>query len=403
MINKKQSRREFLQTISTISTAPLLTPLVNFGHASEPSKLNREQMPVPTRPFGKTGVRVPILGFGGSLDINKLVLRQAAKFGVTYWDTAASYGGGRSEKRMGEYIAKYAGERKNIFLVTKSHAWMVKQMTRDLNRSLEKMNTDYVDLYFRHSVRNPNELDDDLRMWAENAKAEGKIRLFGFSTHSNMEECMLKASKLGWIDGIMMTYNYRLMHTDHMKRAVESCAEAGIGLTAMKTQGGGSIKADTERERRMAGRFLEKGFTDAQAKLIAVWENPHIASICSEMPNMKILMTNVAAAMNRTKLATQDLILLRQYARETFSDYCAGCQDTCEEAIKGHVPISDIMRYLMYSRSYGDLERGSFLFKQLPLEVRTRITRTDFKPAEQKCPQRMPIGRLMKEAVSEFS
>jgi predicted aldo/keto reductase-like oxidoreductase len=403
MVKRKQSRREFLHTISAISTASLLTPLVTFAHASEPSKLNREQLLVPTRRFGNTGVRVPILGFGGSLDINKLVLRQAAKWGVTYWDTAASYGGGKSEKRMGEYIAKYAEDRKNFFLVTKSHGWTVKEMTRDLNRSLEKMNTDYIDLYFRHSVRNPSELDDDLKIWAENVKAEGKIRFFGFSTHSNMEECMLKASKLGWIDGIMMTYNYRLMHTDHMKRAVESCAEAGIGLTAMKTQAGGSVKAHTETERKMAGRFLEKGFTDAQAKLIAVWENPNIASICSEMPNIKILMANVAAAMNKTKLATQDLMLLRQYARETLSDYCAGCPDICETTIKEHIPISDIMRYLMYSRSYGDLDRGSSLFKQLPLDMRTRIIRTDFNLAEQKCPQRMPIGRLMKEAISEFS
>jgi hypothetical protein len=50
---------------------------------------------------------------------------------------------------------------------------------------------------------------------------------------------------------------------------------------------------------------LKKGFTDAQAKLKAVWENPNIATICSEMPNMTILMSNVAAAYNRTKLSTR--------------------------------------------------------------------------------------------------
>ena len=84
-----------------------------------------------------------------------------------------------------------------------------------------------------------------------------------------MEACMLEGAKLGWIDGIMMAYNFRLMHTDRMKRAVEACVKAGIGLTAMKTQGGGSIKTDTDIELKMAGRFLLKGFTDAQAKLIS--------------------------------------------------------------------------------------------------------------------------------------
>ncbi|NIO07641.1 MAG: aldo/keto reductase, partial [Deltaproteobacteria bacterium] len=46
---------------------------------------------------------------------------------------------------------------------------------------------------------------------------------------SNMEECLLRAAKLNWIDGIMMSYNYRLMHTDRMRAAVDACAKAGIG------------------------------------------------------------------------------------------------------------------------------------------------------------------------------
>ena len=355
------------------------------------------------RPFGETGVNVPILAFGGSLDINRLMLRQAVKRGITYWDTAASYTGGNSEKRIGEYLGKHPEDRKKIFLVTKSHAWTLKGMTKDLDRSLERMKTAYIDLFLRHSVRSPNDLDADLNVWAEKAKSEGRIRLFGFSTHSNMEACMLEASKLGWVDAVMMRYNYRLMATDRMKRAVDACAKAGIGLTAMKTQGGGSVKTDTETELKMAGRFLEKGYTDAQAKLIAVWENPSIATICSEMPNMTILMSNVSAAMNRTRLSTQDLKALHQYAEETRSDYCAGCSDNCEPTVKGRVPVSDIMRCLMYDRSYGDFDRAKSLFGQLPLDKRKKIPWTDFTQAERRCPQGMAIGRLMREAVSVFS
>ncbi|UCF95646.1 MAG: aldo/keto reductase, partial [Desulfobacterales bacterium] len=172
--------------------------------------------PVPQRPFGKTGVMVPILSFGGSLDIQPLMLRQAMQWGVRYWDTAASYMGGNSETRIGKYLAKYPEDRKKIFLVTKSHARAAGGLSEDLDGSLARMKTDYVDLFCKHAVRKPQDLDDDLKVWAEKAKAGGKIRLFGFSTHSNMEECMLKAATLGWIDGIMMKYNYRLMHTDRM-------------------------------------------------------------------------------------------------------------------------------------------------------------------------------------------
>lgn len=321
---------------------------------------------MPTRPFGQTGVNVPILSFGGSLHLPLLMLRKAYLQGVTYWDTASSYMGGNSEERIGKYFDKYPQDRQKIFLVTKSHAWSTAGMTDDLSRSLERMRTDYIDLYFLHSVRSIDELDEDRKIWAEKNKASGKIRFFGFSTHSNMEECMWEASKLGWIDGIMMSYNFRLMQTDLMRRAVEACAEAGIGLTAMKTQGGGSVESSTDTELELAGRFLEQGYTPAQAKLKAVWENPSIASICSEMPNMTILMANVAAALDRIRLSDRAVQLLHRYAQETRSDYCAGCARICESVFNHQIPISDVMRALMYWCSYGDRRRAAELFDDIP-------------------------------------
>ena len=360
---------------------------------------------MPLRPFGNSGINVPILSFGGSLDtsLSMLVLRQAFKWGVTYWDTANTYMGGRSEKGFGKYFIKYPHDRPKVFLVTKTHAWTLKGMRQDLDLSLERMKTDYIDLYFLHSIRRTDQLDNEIKSWAEKMKAKGKIRLFGFSTHSNMEECMLGASKLGWIDGIMMTYNYRLMHSDEMRKAVDACAEAGIGLTAMKTQGGGQVQTNSETELKLAGRFVEKGFTDAQAKLKAVWENSNIASICSEMPNMTILMANAAAARDQTRLSSIDKALLHQYAQETRSAFCAGCADLCESAVPANIPIGDVMRYLMYARSYHNPYRACTHFRKIPLDIRLQMANADYSAAEQRCPQQMPIGKLVQEALKELS
>lgn len=393
------SRRDFLKVAGTASLGAI------FAAGSTLAEASGEQPTIPVRPFGKTGVDVPILSFGGSLDtsMSRLLLRQAFKWGVTYWDTANSYMGGRSETGIGKYLEKYPEDRNKMFLVTKSYAWTLNGMSRDIDLSLERMKTDYIDLFFIHAVRSINDLDDETREWAEKKKKEGKIRFFGFSTHSNMEACMLGASKLGWIDGIMMRYNYRLMNTDQMKRAVAACAEAGIGLTAMKTQGGGQVTTDSDTEIKLAGRFLEKGFTDAQAKLKAVWENPHISSICSEMPNMTILMSNIAAALDQTKLTAHDMGLLRQLAQETRAHHCAGCADICESSLQGYIPVSDVMRCLMYARSYGSRERGKRQFLQIPRRTRMQMSIADYSLAEQMCPQKMPIGRLMKEALRELS
>jgi len=95
-----------------------------------------------------------------------------------------------------------------------------------------------------------------------------------------MENSMLAAAKLGWIDGIMTSYNYRLMVKDKMKRAVDACAEAGIGLTAMKTQAAflanfyANIGSKTDDALKMTQNFIDKGYTEEQAKLKVVWENP---------------------------------------------------------------------------------------------------------------------------------
>ncbi len=395
---KSWSRRDFLKTAGLAGAGSFLAPLVNEAEAvNEPNQ-------IPRRPFGKTGVKVPILSLGGTLDLsaNQLMLRQAVKWGVTYWDTANSYRWGKSEKGIGKYFERYPGDRKKIFLVTKSGAWTKSGMTKDLEESLERMRTDYVDLFFVHGISDISEMDRKTRAWGEKMKTDGKIRLFGFSTHSNMEECLLDAADLGWIDGIMMTYNYRLMHSDRMRRAVDACAEAGIGLTAMKTQGGGQINTDSDTELELAGRFLNKGFTEAQAKLKAVWENPQIACICSRMPNMSMLMSNTAAALDQTQLSATEQSLLQGYARETRSSYCAGCTAICESSVAGNIPIGDVMRYLMYCRSYGERDTAIRKFQKLPAETRRKLATADFSRAERECPRRLAITRLMREALKEL-
>jgi hypothetical protein len=330
--------------------------------------------------------------------------------GVTYWDTANSYGWGKNEKAIGKYFAKFPEDRQSIFLVTKAATSNPQKLTKALNKSLQRMNTSYIDLYFIHYVSHvEKELTDEVKAWAEKAKAEGKIRFFGFSAHKNMEKSMLAAAKLGWIDGIMMSYNYRLMVKDEMKRAVDACARAGIGMTAMKTQAAftanfyASIGSETDDALEMTDSFLRKGYTTEQAKLRVVWENPNIASICSAMPNMTILQANVAAALKENNLSRGDKLRLERFAELTAPGYCAGCANICESAVDCDIPISDILRYSMYNHSYGDREMASRLFNELPEDVKANIMRADFRQAEKKCPQNIQIAKLLRGAVRDLA
>ena len=406
------TRRDFIRAAGAAGLGSALAPLTALQQAHGSTASNSpEQLTVPTRPFGKTGANVSILSLGGVLKMtDQIVFRQALKMGVTYWDTADSYAWGKNEKAIGKYFSRFPGDRGKVFLVTKAATSNPKKLTEKLNTSLQRMNTSYADMYLIHYVSNvKKELTDAVKAWAEKAKDEGKIRLFGFSAHKNMEKSMVAAARLGWIDGIMMSYNYRLMVKNEMKRAVDACVKAGIGLTAMKTQAAfsanfyASIGSETDDALNMTENLIKKGYTSEQARLKVVWENPEISSICSAMPNMTILQANVAAAMNKTKLSAGDKQRLEYYAQRTAPGYCAGCANICESAVDLDIPISDIMRCAMYHHGYGDRDSAAALFNGLPPKVKADIMKADYSGAEKVCPQKIQIGRVLKKTQADFT
>jgi predicted aldo/keto reductase-like oxidoreductase len=400
----KLNRRGFFKKAAAIGLGATVggSSLWRPGQTSAQITIPKE--PASRRPFGRSGIMVSTLSLGGMFDIlnNQLVLAKAFDWGINYWDTAEGYGRGRSEEGIGRWFARKPHTREKVFLVTKISSRRGDDFNARLEESLQRMHTDYVDMLFVHGIRDINEMEPRLESWAQAMKKAGKIKLFGFSTHSNMEACLEGAANLPWIDGIMFSYNYRLMHEPRMNAAVQACYRAGIGLTAMKTQGGGPVKSDSESEIKMAGRFMQKGFTDNQAKLMAVWQDKRIASICSQMPNLTILATNAAVAAENVRLSKSDRALLSRYARETSADYCAGCERLCSEVLPTRVPVGDVMRCLMYYHSYQDLELARSTFLNLPPRTRALLTRLDFSDAEKSCPRKLPIGRLMRETASLF-
>jgi predicted aldo/keto reductase-like oxidoreductase len=398
---KKQqgvTRRGFIRTVGIGGVAA--TALAIPGGVGAQAPAAGQAAAMPKRKLGKTGAEVSILCLGGMFDTvnNQLLLRQALNWGVTYWDTAEGYGNGLSEEGFGRFFTRYPESRKDIFLMTKFRPSPPDKLSEALDKGLKRLHTDYVDAFFTHGISDFSQIDPGTRDWAAQMKKAGKIKFFGFSTHTNMEDCLLAASKSGWIDLVMFTYNFRVMNAPKMKEAVEACVQAGIGLTSFKTQAGGQVKADSEAEFKLVQKFLERGFSDKQAKLKAVWENPHIASICSQMPNLAYLSANVAAARDLKALSKSDFEALDRFAHETRSGYCAGCGRICQAAVGGKVPVNDVMRCLMYFRDYGDRELARDVFAALPEAARSQLTRLDYSKAEKACPQGLAIAELMAEA-----
>jgi aryl-alcohol dehydrogenase-like predicted oxidoreductase len=305
------TRRDFVKTVGLAGLAVAGAGVTGAMAAPEAPAAAKATI-VPKRPLGKTGMDVSVLNLGCMFDTinNQLLLKQALKWGVTFWDTAEHYGDTLSEEGIGRFFARNPEARKEIFLVTKLQA-KGGNFTERLDNCLKRLQTSYVDLFFAPALTSIDEMTP-FKDWAAEMKKAGKIKAFGFSTHTNMEDSLLGAAKLDWIDAAMTTYNFQVMNNPKMEEAVNACAKAGIGLVAMKSQAGrpGSPKIASETKLEMVERFLKRGFTDKQAKLKVVWENPRIASICSQMPNLTILSANVAAALDQTKLALEEFRLL---------------------------------------------------------------------------------------------
>lgn len=409
--HSKINRRNFLRTMGAAGLGSVFVSSQVKGAANKAETIKKTETAkfpeLPKRKLGRANIEVPVLSNGVMFDVteNQIILRANLQYNITYWDTAFSYAGGNSELGIGRFLSQNPEVRKKLFIVSKaSGARSQEEFEHRLQSSLKRMNTDYIDLYYGvHGCSNPNfQLTIRLRKWAEDAKKRKLIRYFGFSTHKNMEKCLMAASKLDWIDAIMTSYNVVLMQKPEMQEAVEACHKAGIGLIAMKVLTGPQKKQD-EAEAEMVTHFLDKGYTREQALIKAVLDDKRFTAACIRMENVTLLRSNVAAVLDKTKLTRKDTDVLRKYAAATCSGYCAGCAHICDSALPDVPYISEVMRYLMYYNSYGERQEARELFAQLPGGVRSRLLNTDYGVAESRCPQHLPIGKLVAEAVSKLS
>src|SRR5262252_6424380 len=171
-MSKDISRREFLENVGLgAAAASTLLSLKDIANAQS------EKGILPSRTLGRTGAKVSILAFGcGSRflmykdeDSATAILNHAIDNGITYLDTAYSYGDGKSEGRVGKVMAT---RRKDVWLATKIPDRTHDDFMRRLEGSLKRLQTDHVDLLHIHSLGNA---DDLAKIEAPNGAMKGLL------------------------------------------------------------------------------------------------------------------------------------------------------------------------------------------------------------------------------------
>jgi predicted aldo/keto reductase-like oxidoreductase len=208
------------------------------------------------RTLGKTGEKVSAIGLGGyhlghppdPADAIQIV-RRAVDNGITFMDNCWDYNGGESERRMG--IALREGFRQKVFLMTKFDGRTKDATARQINESLQRLQTDHIDLIQYHeNIR----LEDPDRFFAVNgplealmeAKKAGKIRYIGFTGHKDplvhLRMLEVAAQHNFHFDTCQMPLNVMDAHFRSFGHMVlPKLMEQGIGVLGMKSMGDGNV------------------------------------------------------------------------------------------------------------------------------------------------------------------
>jgi len=251
------TRKQFLQGLLAAAGALACTP----GHRTRRDKSTAEDHAgprlLPRRKLGATGEVVTLLGVGGyhvgAADDEaaaREIVEAALEQGVRFFDNAESYQRGRAERWMG---AALRGERERVFLMSKTHeprersaesAW------RHLGGTLDRLGTDYLDLWQLHAISSPKDVDRAFATGGAmeailDAKADGLVRYVGVTGHSD-PAAHLRALE-HWDAGLRFDcVQMPINPADHHRRSFQTAVlpklvERGIGVIAMKTAAAGAL------------------------------------------------------------------------------------------------------------------------------------------------------------------
>ncbi len=258
------------------------------------------------RPFGRTGERVSILGFGcmrlpildgrhENIDVPLAteMLRYAIDKGVNYVDTAYPYHGaamdgtpGASEPFVGE--ALQGGYRDKVMIATKLPPWLVKsreEMDEVLDGQLQRLRTDCIDCYLLHSL-NAGQFKRMKELGAldflDEAKRQGKIRFAGFSFHDEGAAFAPIVDAYDW-DFCQIQYNYMDQEYQAGVAGLAHAYEKGLAVVVMEPLKGGRLAAKPPVSIQDLWDAASVRRTPAAWALRFVWDDPRVSVLLSGM------------------------------------------------------------------------------------------------------------------------
>lgn len=333
------------------------------------------------RKLGKTDLYINPLGFGG-IPIQRIskeeainLIKTAVDKGINFFDSARSYT--CSEEYLGLGLI---GLRDKVFLATKSMSRTYEEMKNDINASLEKLKTDYIDLYQFHNVSKKEDFEkiissDGAYKALLEAKEKGIIKHIGITSHSyDFLEYILDSEYNKLFETIQFPYNFI---ENKSAKLFEKANELNIGTIAMKPFGGGYID-----KKDVAVKYL--------------LNDSNLSVLIPGMGSIEELNFNLEASKN-IKLSSDDEDYISRTIREAEGTFCHRC-GYCLPCTKG-IDIPGVFTLENYYDRYGLQDWALKRYENMKIKADACI---NCKKCISKCPYGLDIPNILKRIHNKF-
>jgi aryl-alcohol dehydrogenase-like predicted oxidoreductase len=251
MSNQEESRRKFLKKLIASTSLAGLAPYVMSLQGCEKDNVN---LKIPHRRFGKTGELVSMYSLGGQATLEEAyghdkaieIINRAIDLGINYIDTSAYYGTnarGISERYIGEVMNK---RRDEVFLATKTFARTYDGAMSDLEKSLNNLQTDKIDLWQIHSIDANENIerifsDTGCLKAFEEARDQGIVRFLGITGHHSPTPMKVLLDRYPF-DSVLMALNAGdKYHRSFIEYLMPTAVAKRMGIIGMKVPARGRI------------------------------------------------------------------------------------------------------------------------------------------------------------------
>lgn len=371
------------------------------------------------RTFKKLDREVSLLGMGAMRlpetedgQINEPeaidIIRSAIDAGINYVDTAFGYHNGKSEGLVGKALKD--GYREKVLLADKMPIWLAKDeehMKEMFQTQLERLDTDYIDMYLVHSVNKPNwkrikKLN--LMPFLEKMKAAGKIKHIGFSFHDSYELFEEVLDSYPW-EFCQIQLNYMDKDIQAGVKGLKLAAEKGLSVIIMEPLKGGKLTTGIPPTVQELWDNAPVKRTPAEWGFKWLANMPEVTLILSGMSSGEQLQQNIAtvSAADLNVLSDEERELIDKVSDEynrLIKYSCTGCEYClpCPQKLK----IPDLIDTLNEWNIYGQNPATKMEYVEWVPEGRHASDCISCKACEKKCPQGLPIAQIMKETSEIF-